>query len=84
MAWVNNLAVDGSITVVKPTLNVTQDGNNLQFSWTGSYKLIAQTNSLNVGISNNWVDYDGGGNSPVTVPIDATRGTVFFGLTPTP
>jgi len=87
--WVNNLALDGSITVATvtapPTLNVAHTGNNLQFSWTGSgYKLQAQTNSLSVGISNNWGDYPGGGTSPVTVPIDATKGSVFFRLAPTP
>ncbi len=86
--WTNNLAVDGSISVIgfvaAPTLNFTQTGNSLQFSWTGDFKLQAQTNSLNVGISNNWANYPGGSPSPVTVPIDATKGTVFFRLVPTP
>ena len=46
--WANNLAVDGSITVTtvtRPTLNFTQTGNSLQFSWNtsfGSYKLNAE------------------------------------------
>ena len=87
--WVNNLAVDGSITVATvtapPTLSVTPVGNNLQFSWPGSgYKLQAQTNSLSVGISNNWGDYPGGSTSPVSVPVDATKGAVFFRLISTP
>jgi autotransporter-associated beta strand protein len=87
--WVNNLEVDGSITVATvlapPTLNFTPTGGGLQFSWTGSgYKLQAQTNSLSVGISNNWGDYPGGGASPVTVPVNVANGAVFFRLAPTP
>lgn len=88
--WINNLAVDGSITVATvtaepPTLNVTQAGNSLQFSWTqGGYKLQAQTNSLNVGLNNNWADYPGGGTSPVSVPVNPANGAVFFRLAPTP
>jgi fibronectin-binding autotransporter adhesin len=65
-----------------PTLNVSQSGNNLDFSWTGSFKLQAQTNTLNIGISTNWGDYPGGGSSPVTVPMDAANGAVFFRLSP--
>jgi autotransporter-associated beta strand protein len=78
------LTVDGTIKVVgiaaPPTLGMTQIGNNLQFTWTGSYKLQAQTNSLAVGISNNWADYPGGGTSGVIVPMDAANGAVFFRL----
>ena len=83
-AWANNLAVDGSISVTgvvpPPTLNVTQVGNTLQFSWSDSFKLQAQTNALNVGISTNWFDYPGGGTSPVSVPFSSTNGSVFFRL----
>jgi len=67
-----------------PTLNFTlTGGDNLQFSWDtsfGNYKLQSQTNGLSVGLTTNWVDYPGGGTSPVTVPIDAMNGTVFFRL----
>ena len=86
--WSNDLNADGSITVSAlaggPTLNFTRTGNNLHFSWSGSSKLQTQTNSLNVGLSNNWTDYPGGGTSPVTVPIDVTKPTVFFRLVSTP
>jgi fibronectin-binding autotransporter adhesin len=84
--WANHLAVDGSITVTavtRPALNFTNPGNSLQFSWDtsfGSFRLQAQTNSLSVGLGNNWGDYPGGGTSPVTVPMDVTKGTVFFRL----
>ena len=82
------MATDGSITVqtvtqvTQPTLDFTPTGTGgLQFSWTGSFKLQVQTNSLAVGLSTNWVDYPGGGASGVTVPIDATKGVMFFRLT---
>ena len=86
--WINNLAVDGSITVGSlippPTLNYTRTGNSLQFTWTDSFKLQAQTNSLATGLGANWTDYPGGGTSPVTVPIGMTNGAVFFRLLSTP
>jgi hypothetical protein len=82
--WVNNLAVDSSISVIgTPTLNFTQAGNSIQFSWTGSFKLQSQTNSLSVGITANWTDYPGG-VSGVIVPIALTNETVFFRLVSTP
>ena len=90
--WVNNLAVDGSISVstlitTQPTLNFTNTGASLQFSWSdpyNSFKLQAQTNSINVGLSTNWADYPGGGTSPVTVPIVKTNATVFFRIVSIP
>jgi fibronectin-binding autotransporter adhesin len=63
-----------------PTLSYVNTGSGLQFSWTGNFKLQAQTNSLSVGLSNNWQDYPGGSSSPVTVPLDAAQGSVFFRL----
>ncbi|MEI6076764.1 MAG: autotransporter-associated beta strand repeat-containing protein [Verrucomicrobiota bacterium] len=82
VTFTNNLALDGSITVLKvtltpPTLNVINlGGGSLQFSWTGGGTLQAQTNSLSTGLGTNWVNVPG--NSPVTVPLDVTRGSVFF------
>jgi autotransporter-associated beta strand protein len=84
--WQDNIASSGSITVLSvtvtqpPTLGVSQSGNTLTFSWTGAFKLQAQTNNLNVGISNIWGDYPGGGTSPVNVTIDPANPTVFFRL----
>ena len=85
VTFANHLAVDGSITVLTappaaPTLSYSFSGSGFQFTWTGSGKLQAQTNSLSVGLSNNWADYPGGGSSPVSVPVDATKGAVFFRL----
>ena len=83
VTFTNNLAVDGSISVLTvapltpPTLNFTNlGGGSLQFSWTGGGNLQTQTNSLNVGLGTNWVDYPG--SSPVTVPVNPTNGSVFF------
>ena len=86
--WVNLLAADASISVATlippPTLTWRSVGaNSLQFSWSdsfNSFKLQAQTNGLNLGISNHWVDYPGGSTSPVTVPVNALNTTVFFRL----
>jgi autotransporter-associated beta strand protein len=85
--WANNLAADGSISVLPlvpaPILNYTNlGGTNLQFSWTGYFKLQSQTNNLDVGIGTNWGDYPGGGISGVNVPIDKTNESVFFRLAP--
>lgn len=77
------LAGSGSLLVASsaaPTLSFTQTGSSLQFSWTGSYKLQAQTNALSVGLGANWVDYPGGGSSPVTVTVDPAQGSVSFRL----
>ena len=89
LAWQNNLAVDGSIQVVvasvtPPPLEVSQAGYVLNFSWTNaSFHLQSQTNSLSVGLMTNsasWLDYPGGGTSPIGVTIDPVNPTVFFRL----
>jgi hypothetical protein len=77
------LAGTGSLRVVStapPTLNYTNTGSALQFSWTGNFKLQSQTNSLGVGLGSNWADYPGGSTSPVSVPVDQAQGSVFFRL----
>lgn len=83
--WVNNLALDGSISVdtvitTQPPLNFTHTGTNtLVFSWSdpyNSFKLQVQTNSL----TGRWFDYPGGGTSPITVPIVTRNADVFFRL----
>jgi autotransporter-associated beta strand protein len=87
--WVNRLGVNGTIAVGELVLNMAQiPGGFLQFTWdsmlNGLVKLQSQTNSLNVGISNNWVDVPGGTfNGTVHVP-DPNNPTVFFRLSTTP
>jgi hypothetical protein len=70
--------------VPNPAIIWTNTGTALQFSWPAGFKLQAQTNSLNVGIRTNWIDYPGGGTSPITVPIDVLQDTVFFRLSAKP
>jgi autotransporter-associated beta strand protein len=91
--WTNNLALDGSISVVtvistQPVLNFSRTTTNtLVFSWSDpytSFKLQSQTNSLKVGVSNYWLDYPNGGTSPVTVPIVKTNPTAFYRLVSIP
>lgn len=67
-----------------PTLNysVVAPGQ-IQFNWSGAYKLQWLTNSLSVGlqtnVSNGWVDYPDT-NNPVTVTNDQTIPSAFFRL----
>ncbi len=90
--WVNNLAVDGSVSVAtvvttRPTLNFTTTSTNMTLSWSdsfNSFKLQSQTNGLNVGISTNWGDYPGGTANPITVPIVKGNGTVFYRIVSIP
>lgn len=86
----NDLGLDGSVTVTSvlpsPTITATvANGTNLNLSWpsawTGGVLVQSQTNSINVGISNNWVTIPGtdAGNTYSTV-IGKTNGAVFFRL----
>jgi fibronectin-binding autotransporter adhesin len=88
VVWTNNLAVDGSISVVgflpAPTLNFAPVSNNrIQLTWTGPFKLQTQTNSLGVGFSGNWTDVGSAFNN-ITLFIDTTTGVVLFRLAPAP
>ena len=69
----------GTITVTgfaPATVNVTRSSNDLNFNWTGVYKLQSATNN----ILGPWVDVPGGGTSPVSVPVDRTKASVFYRL----
>ncbi len=68
----------------QPTLNITPTGNSRQFSWTGSFKLQAETNNSGTGLNSNWADYPGGDTSGVTVTIDPANPAVFFRLVSVP
>jgi fibronectin-binding autotransporter adhesin len=69
-----------STAVAAPTLKFTSTGGSLEFSWTGSFKLQSQTNTLSTGIGGPWFDYPGGGSSPVDVLVDPAQPSVFFRL----
>lgn len=71
--------------VVTPT-NITAviSGNSLNLSWPGSHLgwvLQAQTNSLNTGLTANWVDVAGSGASTqAVININPANPTAFFRL----
>jgi hypothetical protein len=88
--WINNLAVDGSITLLAPPLvtvntNVTSitntfDGSNLTLTWPQDHigwRLQTQTNLL----SSNWVDVAGADQTNlVVIPVTRTNASVFYRL----
>ena len=90
--WTNNLAVNGSIAVAS-TVTVNPNSTNiiatvnagiLTLSWpqdhTG-WTLQAQTNSIAVGLSANWVNVPGSATTnSVSIPVDTNNGTVFYRL----
>ena len=77
----NGTLTFSSTVVTPPALNFTNTGGgSLQFSWTGSFKLQTQTNTLSTGLGTNWGDYPGGGSSPVNVTVDPLQPSVFFRL----
>jgi autotransporter-associated beta strand protein len=90
LAWdTTGLTANGTIKVVsvgggQPTLNFTQTGNNLQFTWTGGFKLQSQTNSLATGLTGTWFDYPNGGTSPVNTTNNPANPSVFYRLISTP
>jgi hypothetical protein len=72
------------VSLASPQLNSTFDVGLLQFSWPPDHlgwRLEAQTNENNVGLSTNWITV---GNSITTnqinIPVSATNGSVFFRL----
>jgi autotransporter-associated beta strand protein len=65
----------------QPTLATTLSGTQLTLDWpTGQgWHLQAQTNSLDAGLSGNWINVSGA-VPPYTVDIDPASPTVFFRL----
>lgn len=62
----------------------TVTGNQLTLSWPADHtgwRLQAQTNSLNVGITTNWANVNGSSTTnQIVVPINLTNGSVFYRL----
>ena len=91
--WTNRVAINGSIQVLTsvPPVNTTPtnitvhvSGGNLALSWpldhTG-WTLQVQTNTLNIGLSTNWVDVAGSSTTnQMTLPVNSANGCVFFRL----
>ena len=72
----DTLVITGAAT--RPTLSYQFVNQQLIFNWTGIATLQVQTNASGVGV--NWVDYEGGGTPPVTVPVNPAKPGVFFRL----
>lgn len=92
--WDDKIATDGSIQLVSgglPPVNTTPtnvtfsvSGGQMTLTWPTDHigwRLQAQTNSLNVGLSSNWVDVAGSSaTNRVDLPVSTTDGAVFFRL----
>jgi autotransporter-associated beta strand protein len=75
----NLLLVDPAV-VTPPTLGVSSSGNVLTFTWAeAGFKLQVHTNALNVN-AGVWLDYPGGGGSPVNVTNNLGYPSEFFRL----
>jgi len=95
--WQNDLGVNGSITLISGgsvntnafKVTTSFDGVNLTLSWpldhTG-YHVQAQTNSLEIGLSNNWVTIDAeftpaaNTTNKVVIPVVLGNPSVFYRL----
>jgi hypothetical protein len=87
VTFTNNLAINGSITVLSTANNpvpITTRvvGNQLILSWSSSnWSVEAQTNSLGVGLTTNWVRIPGSSAyTSYTNIINLTNGAVFYRL----
>jgi autotransporter-associated beta strand protein len=91
--WSNKLANNGTIVVLTaaplvntgPTnITATVSGSVLTLSWPADHTgwtLQVQTNSLDIGLSNNWVTVPGSSLvNAVTNTVDPTMGGVFYRL----
>ena len=92
--WTNNLAVDGSISVLSMIssvntnsfpINASVSGNNLNLSWPPDrlgWKVQMQTNSLNTGLNGNWVTLPATASvTNYTVTINPANPAVFIRMT---
>jgi hypothetical protein len=83
------LAVNGTVKVLSVAplavvLTNSVSGGNLNLSWPPSQigaTLQSQTNSLNVGLSTNWVAVPGStATNKISIPINSAAGSVFYRL----
>lgn len=90
LAWdTSTLAIDGTLRITTSTVNVNPtnltfsvSGGEVELSWPESHvgwRLQAQTNSINVGISDNWFTVPGSSSTNrVILAVDPANGTVFY------
>ncbi|HTV42804.1 MAG TPA: LamG-like jellyroll fold domain-containing protein [Candidatus Sulfotelmatobacter sp.] len=78
------LSVVNLLPTTPTNIVVTVTNNDLYLTWPSNYtgyQLQAQTNSVTVGISTNWVNVTGStSTNQVVFPINITNGTVFYRL----
>ncbi|MGH8022755.1 MAG: LamG domain-containing protein, partial [Limisphaerales bacterium] len=80
------LGTVGTLVNTNPTnlLFSVSGGTNLVLSWPSDHvgwTLQVQTNSLSIGLSNNWVSVPNSSRTNrVAIPVDANNGTVFYRL----
>jgi len=71
-------------SLVPPNITNTYSGGNLTLNWpvaNTTYRLQSQTNTTSVGLTTNWVNVTGGNlTNKVVIPLDTTKGTVFYRL----
>jgi autotransporter-associated beta strand protein len=86
--WINNLAVDGSITVLKtgpvvntnaPIMQAVMSGNTLSLAWPTNLGWTLQTNSVGLIATNQWYSYPGSATlTNVNITIVPAQTNVFF------
>ena len=83
-AATNTLTVVSGVSLAPTSVNVNVSGGTMNLSWPPDHRgwvLQVQSNSLDVGISTNWVDVIGSqATNTAQINIDPNGGTVFFRL----
>jgi hypothetical protein len=78
------LTIVNTVNTNPTNIVVSVTNNQLYLTWPADHigwQLQAQTNSLSVGISTNWVNVSGStSTNQVVVPINLTNGSVFYRL----
>jgi fibronectin-binding autotransporter adhesin len=87
MYWTNNLAVNGSLTVINPInpnppqVQVSVSGSTLSLAWPTNAGWILQSNSVGLASSAAWFNYPANGSVDVTnvnITMDPAKTNVFF------
>jgi autotransporter-associated beta strand protein len=86
--WINNVAANGSVSVLTvtapinanpPVVQVSVSGNTLSLGWPTNQGWILQTNSVSLTQSNQWFAYPGSASvTNVNLPIIPGKTNVFF------
>jgi len=90
LGWTNNLASNGSISVVqafnpsRTNITVQVNAGTMTLGWPADHigwVLQSQTNAAGTGLSTNWVNLAGSESvNTWPVPIDSSNGSVFYRL----